>query len=151
MMKRTSLAMAGLVLALVALGLPGHLGADVGGSNRPIKGNAEGMITGIAPSGAVVAEATGKASHLGKFSRIEFVFFGPGGAISGNLVFRAANGDQLSANFSGGFNSPTTAQGTYTFTGGTGRFSHATGTASFTATTPDGVHLAVTFEGSISY
>jgi hypothetical protein len=151
MLKRTSLAMSGLVLALVALGLPCHLPAAEGGSNRPFKGHAEGMITGIAPSGAVVIETTGKASHLGKFTRTENVFFGPGGAISGTLVFTAANGDQLSADFSGGFISPTTAEGTYTFTGGTGRFSHATGTASFTATTPDGVQVAVSFEGSISY
>src|SRR5439155_26000507 len=111
----------------------------------------EGMITGFTPSGAAVIESTGKASHLGKFTRTESVVFGAGGAISGTLVFTAANGDQLSADFSGGFVSPTTAEGTYTFTGGTGRFSDATGTARFTATTPDGVHVAVSFEGSISY
>jgi hypothetical protein len=151
MLRRTSVSMAGLVLTLLALGLPGQLRAAEGGSNRPFKGHAEGMITGMTPSGAVVIETTGRAAHLGKFTRTENVVFGAGGAISGSLVFTAANGDQLSADFTGGFISPTTAEGTYTFTGGTGRFSDATGTASFTATTPDGVNVAVSFEGSISY
>ena len=151
MWKRTSLAMAGIGLALMAFGLPSRLRGDEGGSNRPFKGLAAGMVTGIAPSGAVVIEWAGNATHLGDFTRTEYLFFGPDGAISGTLVFTAANGDQLWADFSGGFTSPTTAEGTYTFTGGTGRFSDATGTASFEATTSDGVHVAVSFEGSISY
>ena len=151
MWKRTCLAMAGLSLVLLALGRPSPLQADEGGSNRPFKGLAAGAITGITPSGAVVIQSTGHATHLGNFTRTEYVFFGPGGAISGTLVFTAANGDQLAADVSGGFTSPTTLAGTYTFTGGTGRFSDATGTARFTATTPDGVHVSVSFEGSISY
>ena len=151
MRKQNSLAMAGFGLAFLAFALPSQLQADAGGSNRPFKGHAAGMITGIAPSGALVVETTGKASHLGAFTRTENTFIGPAGAISGSLVFTAANGDQLRADFSGGFTSPTTAEGTYTFTGGTGRFSGATGTAKFQATTPDLVHLTVSFEGSITY
>ena len=151
MCKRTCLALAGFVLALLAFGLPPHLPADEGGSNLPFKGVAEGTVTGVTPSGAVVVESMGNATHLGDFTRTEYVFFGPRGAISGTVVFTAANGDQLSADFSGAFTSPTTAEGTYTFTGGTGRFRDATGTASFTAITPDGIHLDVSFEGSISY
>ena len=151
MWQRTSLAMAGFGLALLALGLACPLQADEGGSNLPFKGVAEGTVTGIAPSGAVVVESTGTATYLGDFTRTEYVFFGPDGEISGTVVFTAANGDQLEADFSGGFTSPTTAEGTYTFTGGTGRFSDATGTASFQAITPDGVHVAVSFKGSISY
>src|SRR5436853_3364641 len=149
MCKRTSLAVAGFALALVAVGLPSRLHADVGGSGRPFEGVAEGMVTGVAPSGAVVIQSTGHATHLGNFTRTEYVFFGPGGAISGTVVFTAANGDELAAAFSGAFISPTTAKGTYTFTGGTGRFTDATGTANFTATTPDGIHVAVPCEGSI--
>ena len=142
MWKRTCLAMAGLSLVLLALGRPSLLQADGGGSNRPFKGLAAGAITGITPSGAVVIQATGTATHLGDFTRTEYVFFGPGGAISGTVVFTAANGDRLWADFSGGFISPTTAEGTYTFTGGTGRFRDASGTADFEATTPDGAHVA---------
>jgi hypothetical protein len=149
--KRTSLAIVGVGLALVAFGLRSRLQADEGGSNRPIKGVAEGTLTGIAPSGALVIEATGIATHLGNFTRTEYVFFGPGGAISGSVIFKAANDDELWVDFSGGFISPTTAEGTYTFAGGTGRFSDATGTASFQGTTPDFIHVAVSFEGSISY
>jgi hypothetical protein len=121
---------------------------------RPFKGSAEGMVTGAIPGGFVV-EYTGQATHLGKFSRTEFVTFGPGGAIAGTIVFTAANGDQLWADFTGEFTSPTTAEGSYTFVGGTGRFADAAGTADFeatTATTPDGViHVAATFEGELSY
>jgi hypothetical protein len=99
-------------------------------------------------------ESAGTASHLGKFTRTEHVFI-DGFDISGTIVFTAANGDQLRATFEGGFTSPTTAEGTYAFVGGTGRFEHATGTADFAATTavtPDGVtHVAVTFDGELSY
>jgi len=151
MRKRNSLAVAGFGLALLAIALPYQLQADAGGSKRPFKGQAAGMITGVAASGALIVETTGNASHLGAFKRTENTFIGPGGGISGSLIFTAANGDQLMADFSGGFTSPTTAEGTYTFTGGTGRFTGATGTARFQATTPDLVHVAVSFEGSISY
>jgi ELWxxDGT repeat protein len=123
----------------------------VGGHLRPFKGVAAGTVAGIDPSGAIVIASTGNATHLGDFTRTEYVFFGPGGAISGTAVFTAANGDQLWADFSGAFTSPTTLEGTYTFTGGTGRFSDATGTANFEAITLDGIHVAVSFEGSISY
>jgi hypothetical protein len=37
------------------------------------------------------------------------------------------------------------------FTGGSGRFSDATGTADFEATTPDGLHVAISFAGLIGY
>ena len=98
-----------------------------------------------------MVETAGNATHLGSFTRTEFLFSGPGGAISGSVVFTAANGDELWADFTGSFTSPTTAEGTYTFTGGTGRFGGATGTADFEAITPDGVHVVASFEGSISY
>jgi hypothetical protein len=143
--------MAGFGLVLLVIGLPAHLHADQGGSDRPFDGQSAGVVTGIAPSGAIEVESTGNATHLGDFTKTESVLFGPGGTFSGTVVFTAANGDQLWADFSGSITSPTTLEGTYTFLGGTGRFSDATGTASFEASTPDGLHLAVSFEGSISY
>jgi hypothetical protein len=136
--------------AAVASPLLGHA-SPVDSHSRPFKGVATGTVTGVDPSGAIVIAATGNATHLGDFTRTEYIFFGPGGTISGTVVFTAANGDQLWADFSGGFTSPTTLAGTYTFTGGTGRFKSATGTASFDATTLDGIHVAVSFDGSISY
>ena len=48
------------------------------------------------------------------------------------------------------FISPTVAVGTYTFTGGTGRFKNASGEADFESVTSDGIHFALTFEGTIS-
>ncbi len=151
MCKRTSLTVASLGVALLAFGLPSALRADDGGTNLPFKGLADGAITGVAPSGAIVVESAGNATHLGSFTRTEYIVFGPGGAIGGTVVFTAADGDELWADISGGFTSPTTLEGTYTFAGGTGRFSDATGTAGFHATTPDGVHVTVSFAGLISY
>jgi hypothetical protein len=151
MRKRTPLAVAALILTLSAFSLSPQVHAEEGGRDRPFRGLAAGAITGVAPSGAVVIESAGNATHLGNFTRTEYLLLGPGGAISGSVVFTASNGDELWADFSGGFTSPTTAVGAYTFTGGTGRFRDATGVAGFQATTPDGIHLAVYFEGSIGY
>jgi len=150
MRKCTFLAMAA-VAALLAFGLAPKAGADEGSSDLPFRGVAAGSITGVTPDGAIVVESTGQATYLGEYTRTEYLFFGPGGTISGTVVFTAANGDKLAADFSGGFSSPTTLEGTYAFTGGTGRFSDATGVASFEATTPDGIHVAISFEGEISY
>lgn len=151
MWQRTSLVTAGLALAMLAITPRYVVRADEGGSNRPIKGTAQGSVTGVAPSGALVVDYTGIASHLGNFTRREYVFFGPDNTIFGCMVVKAANGDELRLDFSGGFISQTTAVGTYTFTGGTGRFTNATGTASFEAVTPDLVHVTASFEGLISY
>ena len=154
MRKRSTVSTIGLIVGLAAFGLSSPLLAGWGGANRAFRGNAEGVVTGISPEGALIAESTGTATHLGKYTRTETVFI-DGAEVSGTIVFTAANGDELWADFTGAFTSPTTAEGTYTFTGGTGRFEDATGTASFqvtTATTPDGVtHLSVRFRGKIGY
>jgi hypothetical protein len=150
---RFTIAALGLALALLSSGLSSRLHAAPGGTDRPIEGSGEGQVTGVSPEGALIAESAGTATHLGKFTRTESVFV-DGFAISGTIVFTAANGDELRATFAGAFTSPTTAEGRYTFVGGTGRFEGATGAADFeatTETTPDGVtHLAVSFEGQIS-
>jgi hypothetical protein len=151
--KRTSVATLGLVLALALLAF-GQLYAGPGGASRPFKGDAEGAVTGVSPDGALIVDSSGTATHLGKFTRTEYIFI-DGFDVSGTIVFTAANDDQLWATFVGGFTSPTTVEGTYTFVGGTGQFAGATGTADFgatTETTPDGVtHAAITFDGKISY
>ena len=119
--------------------------------DRPFRGSAAGIVTGVVPPNGLVIEATGTATHLGRFTREELLFLGPDGSLAGEIVFTAANGDQLWVDVAGGFISPTTAVGTYTVTGGTGRFRGATGGAAFEAFTPDGVHVQVTFEGTIRY
>jgi hypothetical protein len=120
----------------------------------PFQGSAEGAIIDVAPDpGGVVftVQAEGNATHLGRFTREETVLFNPAtGSLTGDIVFTAANGDQLFVSVDGGFISPTEARGTYTFTGGTGRFVNATGSAGFVLLTPDGAHFSVEFDGTLS-
>ena len=66
-------------------------------------------------------------------------------------TFSAASGDELFADFTGAFTSPTTAEGTYTFTGGTGRFLNATGSATFSAVGVAPGRFRITFQGQIQY
>lgn len=112
----------------------------VAGDDRPFRGTATGQVTDVGASGELIITYTGTATHLGKFTREERLFLNADGTFTGTMVFTAANGDQLWVEFAGGFVSPTTAVGSYTFVGGTGRFWDATGTAGFEAVTPDGLH-----------
>jgi hypothetical protein len=141
-----------LLLAAVALAFPAH--STWAKDQVPFQGNAEGATVSVTPDpGGVVLTvlAEGDATHLGRFSREETILFNPAtGTLTGLIVFTADNGDQLSGTVEGGFVSPTTATGTYTFTGGTGRFENASGEADFTLSTPDGVHFTVEFDGSLS-
>lgn len=120
----------------------------------PFQGRAEGATASVSPDPAGVVLrllADGYATQLGQFSREEVVLFNPlTGTLTGDIVFTAANGDQLSGIVEGGFISPTTATGAYTFTGGTGRFANASGRADFVVSAPDGIHFSVEFEGTVS-
>jgi hypothetical protein len=82
----------------------------------------------------VLFEGTGNATLLGQFTisvphRVNFVT----GSATGTMEFTAANGDTLTANFTGQ-SAPTSNPGVHTIvekaaiTGGTGRFAGATGT-----------------------
>ena len=95
----------------------------------------------------------GEATHLGRYTREETLVLHPVTfEFAGTITFFAAvDGDELEVSFGGGFNSATTAVGTYTITGGKGRFANATGGAAFELVTPDLVHAAVTFDGKIQY
>ena len=147
-MVRRSFACSVALLALAAAWPSGPLRA---GEGLPFRGTAAGIVTGLVPPNGLVVEYTGTATHLGRFTREERLFLNPDGSVTGTIVFTAADGDELWLDLEGGFTSPTTAVGTYTFTGGTGRFRGATGEAAFAAYTPDGVHVEVTFEGKIRY
>jgi hypothetical protein len=140
----------GLTLfALLGFMLPLTSAADV-----PFTGKGKGQITSFVPGPggiAITAVAEGTATHLGHFTREESLLLDPAtGAISGSIVFTAANGDQLTGIVSGGFVSQTDAAGTYTFTGGTGRFQDASGGAHFIVSTADGVNFSVKFKGRLS-
>ena len=156
-MRRFS-SVAGLALAVLAVvGLASPVSAE---HHRPFKGHFEGdvTVTPLAPPFvSVLVEAKGHANHLGHFTlAIPHVVNRATRMATGSYEFTTANGDTLTADFTGTA-TPTATPGvlyieeTATITGGTGRFAGATG--SFTterwydtiAGTTEG-----SFEGTIS-
>jgi hypothetical protein len=136
-------------LALLALAVPVSADQDV-----PFKGVADAVVVAAEPADDglhLTLSATGEATQLGEFTREESLVVHADGSFVGSVTFVAANGDRLNADISGGFISATTAAGTYTITGGTGRFADASGTASWAGVTSDGIHVAVTFSGTIEF
>jgi hypothetical protein len=101
----------------------------------PFKGRLEGTATitpGTPPFLSVLIEGTGNATHLGRFTlEIPHVVNAMNRTSTGTYEFTAANGDTLTAGFTG--QATLTAPGvlsvveTATITGGTGRFADATG------------------------
>ena len=124
---------ASLVLAVVfATGLTGPA---LAGDLVPFKGRLAGDVshTPDPPFDFVEVDATGHASHLGKFRLVipHLVDTSTRTAV-GSYAFTAANGDMLFADFTG-VATPTATPGVVlivesaTITGGTGRFADATG------------------------
>ena len=123
-------------LALAILAVVGLAGPAPAGEQVPFEGSFEGdvTVTPLAPPFVMVdVEATGKATHLGKFTLdIPHVVNRANGTAVGSYEFTAANGDTLTADFTGKA-TPTATPGVLyieeaaTITGGTGRFAGATG------------------------
>ena len=129
---------AGIALALaLVLGLIGPLAA---GESVPFKGTLAGDVT-VTPAPPPLGppllsadvEATGNATHLGKFALdIPHLVNPAKGTACGTYTFTAANGDMVFADFAG-IATPTAVPGvlyiveTAKITGGTGRFAGATG------------------------
>lgn len=130
------------------------LASAISGNQVPLRGSASGSVVAVEPTPAgihLTAHASGQATQLGHFTRVEELLLDPGtGGLTGSIVFTAANHDELRVDLAGGFISPTTAVGTYTVVGGTGRFAGATGSAHFEAVSPDGIQLTARFDGTIS-
>lgn len=153
----TSLSSAGLSTASSAANASG-----AGVSNDqdvPFKGRLEGAATitpGTPPFLSVSVEGTGNATHLGRFTvEIPHVVNAAIRTSTGTYEFIAANGDTLTAGFTG--QATQTAPGllsiveTATITGGTGRFADATGR--FTVTREFNQVTGLTtgsFEGTVS-
>jgi len=143
--------MATLLLALGAVGLAFPARAD---APVPFKGLGNVVITGVEPAEDglhLTISGSGLATHLGNYTREENIVLRADGTLDGMITFKAANGDLLFVHASGGFTSQTTATGTDTIIGGTGRFADASGSATWFGVTSDGLHFAVTFEGTIDY
>jgi hypothetical protein len=158
-MKRYSPA-AGLALAVaVVLGLASPVAA---GEQVPFKGRLEGdvertFIPGDPPRVFVDVEGSGNATHLGRFTFAapHYVNLATRTA-AGSYHFEAANGDTLTADFTG---QATPVAGTTllyieetaTITGGTGRFAGATGSFTVKRLYDTATDTTVgSFEGTIS-
>ena len=131
MKRRMSVASFALAVLLVA-GIAGPLAAE---EQVPFKGSLAGLVTHAPdpPFDFVLVEGEGKGTHLGNFT-----FAAPHlvntltRTAVGSYEFTAANGDTLSAEFTGQA-TPTSTSGVIsivesaTITSGTGRFAGATG------------------------
>ena len=118
------------VLAVVGLASPATAGEEVS-----FRGRLEGDVTRtvVPPIVLVDIDATGNATQLGQFSlAIPHIVDLATRTATGTYEFVAANGDTLTAEFTG-IAMPTATPGvlaiveTATITGGTGRFAGATG------------------------
>jgi hypothetical protein len=125
-----------ITFALAALAVLCLAGRVAAGEPVPFKGDLEGdvTITPLAPPFvSALVEATGNATQLGQFTLdIPHVVNRATRTAIGSYEFTAANGDTLTADFTGTA-TPTATPGvlyieeTATITGGTGRFAGATG------------------------
>jgi hypothetical protein len=126
--------------ATIALALVASLAlvrSAVAGDRVPLNGSFEGTSTRTPldpPFVQDVITASGEASHLGRFDMVATAVVNlPTRSAIGTYEFVAANGDTLTATFTG-VSEPTATPGviliteTATITGGTGRFAGASGT-----------------------
>ena len=145
---------------------PGALGTVFSGASDAqapqevrFKGSLDGtvVVTPVAPPFFnVVITASGEATHLGRFSLVVPHLVNFATAVGeGDFTFTAANGDVLTAHFTGAADTSTPVFAIVehaTITGGTGRFATATG--SFTAHRsydPAAQTTTGTFEGTIVF
>jgi hypothetical protein len=124
----------GLGLAVAALA-PASAPAKTGGTDRPVKGTAVGIVTVTLPGLHVSVDASGVLSHLGRYTGH---FEGDAQIVQAGIVgggiftLAAANGDQLTGTFTlaeppfTGAAHPVDT--TLTIGGGSGRFGDASGT-----------------------
>jgi hypothetical protein len=125
-----------------------------GGSELPFKGTYEGLETvGTVPSHHHL-DATGNATHLGRFTVTADWILAPTGG-SGTSTWTAANGDEFSTSFTrrAVVVPPTiTFTEAHTITSGTSRFANASGT--FTVVQTRGLSMpynnSATIDGTIN-
>jgi hypothetical protein len=125
-----------IAVALAVVVAAALCGPAANAQSVPFRGSLAGVVTHTpvdAQTDAVLIEATGTATHLGQFALSVPHFVNTASkTAAGTYEFTAANGDTLSASFTGQA-APTDTPGvlaigeTATITGGTGRFAGATG------------------------
>lgn len=148
--------------ALVALAALAAVRPAPAGDQVPFKGSWSGQTVSAMPLPddpfvvAVVSTGTGQATHLGRFTMTSpHLSYLLTGFAEGEQLFTAANGDRLTASFSGYF-TPTpdgflAADLEATVTGGTGRFAGAAGSYTFSIVfDPATFRSAATIDGTIS-
>src|SRR5215813_9581094 len=84
-----------VLLGVLGIALPASAGDGL-----PFKGVAQVAIIGAAPNGddlELTVTGTGQATHLGHFSRLEYLTVHPDGSAEGTLTFTAANKQTLEA------------------------------------------------------
>jgi hypothetical protein len=133
-------------IALFAIATPAHA------TPRPHNSHGTAHFTS-----ANTFAGTGLATHLGRYDETGTITLTPTSDpavfdAAATSTYTAANGDQLTATYTGQLNAATgviTATGTYT--GGTGRFANATGSSTLSAQLlPDG-SLDVSVKGTLDY
>ena len=126
-----------------------------GGSELPFKGTYEGLETVLTVPSQHHLDATGNATHLGRFTVTADWTLAATGSF-GTSTWTAANGDEFSTSFTrSGVAVPPTITFTETHTihhGGTGRFANASGT--FTVVQTRGLSMpynnSATIDGTIN-
>ena len=137
-MSSATLKLASVIVLAALLATPSRAMA---GKQVPFKGDWAGQTVSATPTDdpnvvAVVTAGEGNATHLGNYSMVSPHFSHlDTGAVDGLQIFEAANGDTVTAEFTGQFTP--TPDGLLagvidaTIIGGTGRFKGATGSYTF--------------------
>jgi len=137
-----------LLAALALLALPGRASAQA------VPHHAKGSAQFISDNDFV---GTGRATHLGLYTEVGHVSFAPTSnpavlAVTGWIIYVAANGDELHATVSGALDTSTGAiTATVTYVGGTGRFVDASGSSSLTGQMLGGGAVRVAVAGTIDF
>ena len=138
-----------LLLALVAFfALPGRAAAQV------VPHFSSGVAHFTGPNDFV---GEGHATHLGRYTEVGHVSFKPSGTpglltVTGDIVYTAANGDELHATVFGKLDPATGAiNARLTYVGGTGRFDDATGSSVLVGQLDPSGAISVAVVGTIEY
>ena len=135
--------------SLAALVLPGRASAVA-----VLPYQAQGSVQFWSPNDFV---GSGNATHLGRYTEAGNVSFAGTSdpdvlAVSGSIVYTAANGDELWADVTGTLNQATGAiVATLTYDGGTGRFVNSSGSSQLGGQLLGGGAAVAAVSGNIDY